>query len=287
MPRRNPTPAWQPYAIFGGAALAAVGVAWIFARGGRGGSGTIFTIVMENRGYDEIIGNPQMPYLNQLANTYANLTNYHANQHPSLPAYLVMTSGQTWGVTDDGYHLIPGNENIFAQMDAARVSWRAYAESMGRPCRTTDTNLYASRHNPSVYYQSVLANQNACSQKVVDLSQLSADLANPPKYVWITPNLQHDIHDGTRAQGDAWLSQVIPQIMASPGYQRGGVIFILFDESYQGSRLPAVVISESLRGRQDATAYDHRSYLAGVQDLLGIGRLPATQDVTSMAGMFR
>lgn len=281
----------NPYLV-GGGILGAVGLAYLATRG----KPTYFTILLENHSAAQILGGGAragMPYLDQLANAYGNATNYHnGNVHPSLPNYLLLTSGQTWGITDDSYHLVRDRgANLFAQLSAAGIPWRAYAESMGQPCRTSDGTLYASRHNPAVYYDSIVGNRPLCTQNVVDLTNLWSDLAaDSVRYAWITPNLVSDVHDGTKAQGDAWLRTVIPRIMASAGYHNGGAIFILFDESDTGSDLlPAVVISDRLRTHPmvDTTPYTHRSYLAGMQDLLGLPRLPSTVGVTSMAGMLR
>jgi acid phosphatase len=265
----------------------------IGAGGGSGITGTIYTILLENKSASQVLGSSRMPFFNQLASEYGQATNYRSPYHPSLPNYLVLTSGQTWGVTDDNYHSIPGTQNLFAQMNAAGIPWRAYAESMNTPCRTSDSYLYASRHNPAVYYQSNTGDPGTCAQNVVDFSNFASDAASGAyRYMWITPNLQNDMHDGTPEQADAWLSQVIPQIMATPGYQNGGAIFILFDEGGGGrdpNKLAAMVISPRLQSFpiQDSTPYDHRSYVATVQDSLGLPRLPATANSQNMLGMFR
>lgn len=289
------TPAGQaesglPYYLLGaigGVALAAL--AWRITRARP----TLFTILLENHSASQVDGENEMPFLSNMAARYAVASDYRTHLSPSLPNYLELTSGQSWGVRDDGYHLIRGRDNLFAQMDASGVPWRAYAESMGRPCRTGSGGLYASRHNPAVYYESVVGDAAACASKVVDLDRLWADLDTADlRYVWITPNLISDAHDGSLAQCDAWLARVVPRIMSSPGYRAGGSIFILFDEGGGGadsSRLQAVVISDRLRSAPlvDSTPYTHRSYLAAVQDLLGLPRLASTAGVASMSSMFR
>lgn len=251
--------------------------------------GTIFVVVEENHGYSQTIGNAALPYLNSLANAYASLTGYTTTFHPSLPNYLLMTSGSNWGISDDAYHLIDtGGADLFAQMTAAGVPWRSYIESMGPSCNTVDSNLYASRHNPAVYYSSVI-NGGSCAQQVVDLSQLPTDLAaDAVKFAYVKPNLQNDWHDGTAPQMDAWLQQWIPLMVGSPGYQRGGAIFILMDESNIGSQIPGIVVSENLKQKPfaDSTPYDQRSVCAALEDLMGLPRLAATQGVPSMASMF-
>ncbi len=73
----------------------------------------------------------------------------------------------------------------------------------------------------------------------------------------------------------------------APGYRAGGAIFVLFDESRREGHpraLPALIVSEKLRGAgPDTQAYTHLNYLATVQDLLGLPRLPGTASAASWA----
>ena len=69
---------------------------------------------MENRSYDQAITGG---YIGSLAKKYGVATNYHGISHPSLPNYLAMTSGSTWGVADDGYHRLP-ETGLGAQLTA-------------------------------------------------------------------------------------------------------------------------------------------------------------------------
>jgi hypothetical protein len=227
--------------------------------------------------------NAPAPFFKQLAATYLDLTAYRPRMHPSLPNYVIMTSGSAHGISDDVGTDIGGTDNLAAQMDAAGVTWRAYAESMPSPCYRRDTNLYAPRHVPWLYYTYVTHDPAYCANHVVPMGVTWQP--EPYRYIWITPNMRNDAHDAPIATADAWLASVMPKIMASPGYQNGGAVLILFDEPYgTEASTPAILVSESVRGRGvDATVYDHRSYLATVEDLLGLPRLATTQNVPSMA----
>jgi len=86
----------------------------------------VFVIVMENRSYSQAITGR---YTSQLAAQYGVATNYRGVSHPSLPNYLAMTSGSTWGITDDGFHNLPAG-GLGAQLTAAGIEWRAYMEGM-------------------------------------------------------------------------------------------------------------------------------------------------------------
>ncbi|MGA9634697.1 MAG: alkaline phosphatase family protein, partial [Solirubrobacterales bacterium] len=109
----------------------------------------------------------------------------------------------------------------------------------------TATDQYAARHNPFVYFHSII-DFPTCQAHDVDLSQLSRDLASEsttPDYSFITPDLCNDGHDspcadggpGGLTQADGFLQTLIPQIEASPAYAKHGLIVITFDEAKGGT----------------------------------------------------
>src|SRR5690348_8401202 len=78
----------------------------------------VFVIVMENRSSSQALTGS---YTSRLAHQYAYTTNYHGVTHPSLPNYLAMTSGSTWGVADDGWHTLAAG-GLGAQLTNAGVT---------------------------------------------------------------------------------------------------------------------------------------------------------------------
>src|SRR2546430_14708472 len=78
-------------------------------------------------------------------------TNSGGVSPPSLPNSLAMTSGSTWGITDDGYHALPAG-GLGAQLTSAGISWRAYMEGMTSGACLSNTTLDAVKHNPFAYY---------------------------------------------------------------------------------------------------------------------------------------
>jgi hypothetical protein len=229
----------------------------------------IFLIVLENRSPTVL---DQASYLAHLGSTYARAINYRAVAHPSLPNYLALTSGSTWAITDDGYHALPGG-GIGSAMTAAGVRWRAYMEGLSGDCLVS-RGSYAVKHNPFAYYG------GACPSNVVSFASLPGDLASGAyTFTWITPDLCHDMHDCSAAVGDSWLEATVPAIMASAGWRRDGVLFIVFDEddgSSSENLVPLVVISPRLKGVAITTRYDHYSLLATIEDRLGLSRVGAS-----------
>ena len=61
----------------------------------------VFVVTMENHSYGQIVGSSSAPYINGLAKSYGLATNYRAVSHPSLPNYLALTGGSTFGITSD------------------------------------------------------------------------------------------------------------------------------------------------------------------------------------------
>src|SRR2546428_11983646 len=82
----------------------------------------VFLIVMENHSPSQAMSGE---FTASLAARYRVAANYRAITHPSVPNYLALTSGKTWGVRDDGYHPLPA-EDVGTQLTKAGVSWRAY-----------------------------------------------------------------------------------------------------------------------------------------------------------------
>src|SRR5919201_3729853 len=86
----------------------------------------VAVLVLENRSYEEVIGNPDPPYLNALARRYALATRYYAIGHPSLPNYVALLGSSTFDVHGDCNGCDIAARSLVAQLDADRISWKAY-----------------------------------------------------------------------------------------------------------------------------------------------------------------
>jgi hypothetical protein len=230
--------------------------------------------------------------------------------HPSLPNYLTMISGdpQYLGVVDldpKTYPFPVTKDNLGSQLEAAKIPWRSYQETMGSPCTLTGVSgsngNYAPKHDPFLYFTDMQsATPGLCAKNNVDFSMFAADLAaGTYRYMWITPNLTSDGHDPSSKSADfvtalknsdAWAKTTIGLIMASAVYKANGVIFLTWDEAEGRSgpnskdKVPMIVISPNIKskGFKSGTAYSHKSYLATVEDLLKLPRLATVTSETSM-----
>ena len=243
----------------------------------------------ENKPASSIVGNADAPYFNQLLTTYAHASQYSAITHPSLPNYLALTSGTTGGITSDcnpsGGSCLVTSPNLADSLHAAGRSWRMYAEGMPVPCSAANTGRYAVKHNPFLYYPSVTASAAYCSQHDVPFSAFAADLATPstlPTFSFVSPDLCNDMHSCPIATGDAWLSRVVPQILASPAFtSQRSLLVVTFDEGDSGDNVVACVFAgpAARRGAASNAAYTHYSLLRTIED--GLGVQPVGQSATA------
>jgi phosphatidylinositol-3-phosphatase len=233
----------------------------------------IFVIVLENASYQLAL---RQPYIASVAKQYAVATSYSSVASPSLPNYLAMTSGSTWGIRDDLYHRLAAG-GVGSQLTDAGISWKAYMEGFTGDCFNSPYP-YSLKHDPFAYYG------GACPANVVPMTDLTTDLnGDTPQLSWITPGLCNDGHDCGVGAADRWLAQVVPQITSSPAWQQNGVLFITWDESSAGDgRVALLVVSPSLRG-PIATPLNHFSLSATISDQLGVPRLGEAQQATSLS----
>ncbi len=225
------------------------------------------------------------------------------------------------------------------QLTAAGRTWKGYMEDMGNSptqpatCRhpalgaVDDTqrarvgDQYAVRHNPFVYFHSII-DSPACAANVVPLDRLAADLTTTgttANLTYITPNLCHDGHDtpcvngepGGLVSADRFLATWVPKIQASPAYQKDGLLIVTFDESDSpesdasaccgegpgpnsplpgitglgGGRVGAVVLGRSVKaGTTTATPYNHYALLGSIEDLFGLPYLGYAAGVPNRFG---
>ncbi len=217
--------------------------------------------------------------------------------------------------------IVPGNGCVYPvdtltladQLGGKGKSWRAYLQGMDAPgqpatCRHPDPGAaddtqqgrpgdeYAARHNPFVYFHSLL-DLGDCATNDVGLDKLSADLASAaktPDYSFIAPDLCHDGSEPTCADGssgglpaaDAFLAQWVPQILASPAYRKDGLLMITFGDgpasdssgccgqTVGGGKTGTLLLSRYLKaGTSDATSYNAYSLLRTVEDVFGVSHL--------------
>jgi phosphatidylinositol-3-phosphatase len=182
---------------------------------------TVFLIVMENHNWTgaksgNIKGNSEAPYINYTLLPMASYANGYKNPsgiHPSLPNYLWLEAGTSFGIKDDGppsQHNLTTHNHLVKMLENAGISWRSYDENIsGTNCPLTNqgskdssgNQLYAVHHDPFVYFSDQTNDRSSksanCISHIRPFSQLANDLwANKvARYNFISPNLCDDMHE--------------------------------------------------------------------------------------------
>jgi hypothetical protein len=249
---------------------------------------------------------------NAVQTAYA--THYYScainGEHPSEPNYVWSEAGTDFGVRTDNDPTSGNNQwsnvqHLSGQLTTAGVSWKTYQEdvefssseeasasgsgSFVNPYNGTTQYNYAVKHNPMAFFT------DTQDKNCYPLTNFWADLTNNNigRYNWITPDQYNEMHSslpsgytyhGTAytgdqaaiAEGDNFLSIVIPKIMASQAYKDHGVIIIWTDETEStddtNTTLPYVIISPLAKGNAYASTlpYSHSSDLKTMDEIFGL-----------------
>jgi acid phosphatase len=238
-----------------------------------------------------------MPFLAKLGKRYGHTTDYRALAHPSLPNYLALTGGSTFGVRDDlspAAHPIH-HPSVFDQAIKAHQTATAYAESMPSRCDQTSKGRYASRHNPWTYFAEPRSRVNCRRHDVpagtTTVGALHDDVVagTLPTIGMLTPNLCHDAHDCSLAKADHWLKGWIGVIRHGADWTSGRLaVVVTFDEN-DGSHPNTVlttVLSRSTHHVRSATRLSHYSWTRYAESLIGARRLGHARKAHSLGHAF-
>ncbi len=268
----------------------------------------VFMVYLENKGYTDIVGSPNAPYINSLINAYGVGTNYYALTHPSDPNYYPILGGSDFGVNYNCPSDCFTQRNLADSIEAAGKTWAGYAQG--------GSGYGVGSDLPFLAFSDIYNDPARVAAHLFDLNQLAADLAVPadaPNFVWFaaddatnmegpTTTLEGVIrwliseftdHQYNVAAGDKWLQGTLPMILNSPTWQdptQRNAIVVTFDEDYnnlslgngnQGNHITTVVIPSV--GAVNAGMRDghfvvddynnHYSLLRTIEDALGLGPL--------------
>jgi len=245
----------------------------------------IVIIMFENKEFGSVIGNPQMPNFNRLAVEYTLLTQYYAIQHPSLPNYIALMGGDTFGINSNCNDCFINATSLPDLIEASGRTWKTYQEDMPEPCFIGSTLLYAQKHNPFIYFDPIRLNPERCTRSVVPLTDLQTDIAanSLPNFMFIKPNICNDSHDCSLRVSDAWLMNLLGYLIPALDATGQSYFVAMLWEEGQGShtccglpepgggRVPIVIQSpQAKNGFEDPTPYTHYSLLKTISEAWGL-----------------
>lgn len=265
----------------------------------------VFVIVEENHNWQDIYHNPEAPFINQtllsqggFAQNYHNISPQLGNLHPSEPNYIQLEAGKvafpdhtfTSDHLPDAANSTSSHDHLTYLLDQNHLSWNSYqADISGSDCPQSDQGNYAAKHNPFVFFQDITADSAYCIAHIRPVTELTGP--NFANYTFITPDLQHDMHDGTIKQADDWLAKTVPLITNSAAFKTDGVLFITWDEGNgdadENNPIGMIILSPlAKQNYSNIIAYSHASLVKTVQKifnlspLLGFAADPKTNDLS-------
>jgi acid phosphatase len=304
----------------------------------------VVIVIMENHSFGQIIGSSAAPNINALAAEGASIVNAaadpaavisgsHALRHPSQPNYLELFSGNHQGVLQDGR---PGTSseplslplpfntpNLGASLIASGLTFATYSESLPSvgfdgDSYSTDPakSQYERKHNPVANWQAADAPANYhvpffCNEPFSAFPTDAAGYAALPTVAFVVPNQQNDMHDGSIAQGDAWLKSNILDGYYQWAKTHNSLLIVTFDED--GNNTPTNQITTIFAGAlikpgnypetninppdirppdgglitPTGTAMNHYNLLRTIEEIFGLAPLDGSVNTPPVTDIFR
>jgi len=244
----------------------------------------VVVVIEENHAYSQIIGSPAASYINSLAAGGALMTQSHALTHPSQPNYIALFSGSTQGVTTDSVY--PHSQftapNLGSKLLSAGFTFSGFSETMpsvgfdGASAGTAPAE-YRRKHNPWVNWQDagvpLPANKLPPAVNLPYAGYFPAATAYDtlPTLSIVVPNQLDDMHDGTVAQGDAWLQANLSAYAAWCG-SHNSLLVLTFDEDdgSAGNHIVTIFLGANVVPGQYSQTIDHYNVLRTLENMYSL-----------------
>jgi hypothetical protein len=229
-----------------------------------------------------------------LASRYGLATKTYAVTHPSLPNYLALIGGSTFGCTSDDCATGLLGTTLVQQLERKGLSWSAYYGGLPSTGYTGgDVDGYVQHHDPFVYFPSIAG--TTLRDHIHPLAQFMASLRRPPSFTFVEGTNDQNMHNGDVVAGDSFARTYIEPVLRSAAFRDRGVVMVLWDEStlgdtsgccgpgIHGGHIALIVAaSGGLRGVRSAVQHDTYSVLRTIEDGLGLSNLGHAGDVSTV-----
>ena len=242
----------------------------------------IVVVVEENKSSNEIVGSPDAPFLTALAGHGLRLTNSYAITHPSEPNYLALFSGSTHTVTSDDCPVQLSGPNLAAALRSSGHTFVGYSESLPRTgFAGCSYGPYARKHNPWVDFAALPASVNQ------PVTAFPADPSRLPDLAFLIPNLDDDMHDGTIAQADGWLSTHLGAYASWAGAHNSLLVVTTDEDDFSaGNHITTVLAGAQVRTGQYTPRVDHYGVLRTLLQSFGLPAFAGAAGAVAVTGVY-
>lgn len=242
----------------------------------------VVIVMMENKGYSQVVGSPGAPWVNALAKGGALFTQSYGVTHPSQPNYLALFSGSTRGIASNACPLELQGENLAGALLAKGLSFASYAESMPEAgFEGCIYGAYMRKHNPVANWKELAAYNLPFTAFPQNYSQL-------PTVALVVPDQQNDMHDGSIAQGDAWLARNLAPY-ALWAMTHNSLLIVTWDEDngWSGNRVATIFAGAMVKPGKSAQRINHYTVLRTLAEMYGLPYLGESAKEKPITGIWR
>ena len=235
----------------------------------------IVVVIDENQSYQDVIGNPNAPFVNSLAAEGTVFASYNAVAHPSQPNYLAMFSGSTQGVADDNTYSFPTTPSLGGELQQAGDSFVGYVESGNT----------ASYHEPWLSF-------GDSANDTEDFRQFpTSNFSQLPTVSFVIPNLNDDMTDDlgvpeaqTIAAGDQWLQTNLGTYI-NWAMSNNSIFVFTFDEDEgaDNNHIPMIVVGDGVAAELNYQQLNDYSLLATIENFYGLPALANSAGAQTMS----
>lgn len=239
-------------------------------------------VVEENKSFSQIIGSKDASYINALAQRGVLFTNSYGVTHPSQPNYLALFTGSLRGVGSNICPLDLQGDNLGGALIAKGLSFVSYSQSMPEAgyagCMY---GAYMRKHNPASNWKEL----TAFNQPFTAFPQNFAQL---PTVALVVPDQLNDMHDGSIAQGDAWLKQNI-EAYAQWAVTHNSLLIVTWDEDNgsEGNRVVTIFAGAMVKPGKSAQRINHYTVLRMLSEMYGLPYLGESSGQKSISDVWQ
>ncbi|MFZ0832485.1 MAG: alkaline phosphatase family protein [Mycobacterium sp.] len=245
----------------------------------------IVVVVEENHSSAGILGNNSAPYINSLADNGALMTQSFAITHPSEPNYLALFAGDTFGLSSDACPVDAGAApNLGSELLASGQTFMGFSEDLPVVGSTAcSSGKYARKHAPWVNFTNV----PAADSVPFSAFPVSSNYASLPTISFVIPNLDHDMHDGSVAQGDAWLNNNL-SAYAAWARTNNSLLIVTWDEDDNGPRnqVPTIFYGAGVKAGSFREPVNHYGVLSTMEDMYGLPKTGAAAGAAPISNIW-
>jgi acid phosphatase len=243
----------------------------------------VIVIVEENKTLAQIDGNGSAAYINDVARRGALFTHARGVTHPSLPNYLALFAGVT---NDNGdgcpaTGISPAAPNLASELFAAHLTFAGYAEALpGAGSTVCAAGTYARKHAPWVAFSNVPSSASKPFDALPSYGAL-------PTVAFLIPDVDDDMHDGTIAEGDAWLAKHLSPLMKWAD-AHDTLVVLTWDEGYDArNTIPTIFYGPMVKPGRYVQPIDHYNVLRTLEDMYGLAHTGRAGAVAPITGCWR